>query len=137
LSFKIIAVSPMVALVPVRHRLARRKSVSLATLAAEPFVFLAQADEPQINLMFRRRCLAAGFDLNVVVEVQHTDALFSFVAAGFGVSCAPEFICRLNHPDVAHVELEPNFQSGIIAVWHPERVSATGRRFLETLPDVS
>jgi DNA-binding transcriptional LysR family regulator len=133
---RLVARSPMVALLSKQHRLARRRSLRLEELATDPFVFLTLAEEPQINLYFRRRCLAAGFDPQIAVEVQHADALLAFIAAGFGVSCAPGFIRRLQYEGVVAVPLTPVFHAGIVAVWHPERISATGRRFLEMLPEV-
>lgn len=135
LAFKVIAHAAMVAVLPARHRLAARGSIRLQDLAGEPFVFLGQADEPQIGALFRRRCNAAGFEPDVIMEVKHADELLAFVAAGFGVSCAPDLIERLRYRGVVTVKLRPVFHGGIIAVWHPERISAPGRRFLELLDE--
>lgn len=133
---KNVASSPMVAILPSKHPLSRRRTVQLSELARDPLVFLAQTDEPEIHRLFRAHCVSAGFDPEVAVEVQHTDTLLAFVAAGFGVSCAPGFICRLKHPGVVTVPLLPTIQAGIVAVWDAKRVSATGRLLITMLPEV-
>jgi DNA-binding transcriptional LysR family regulator len=127
----------LVALVPVRHRLAGRRWIRLEELAPEPIAFLAQAGEPQLNLLFRRRCLDAGFDPNIVMEIEHTDALLAFVAAGFAVSIVPDLIEALRFRGVTTVPLRPAVHGGIAVVWHPGLISAAGRQLLELLPKPS
>jgi DNA-binding transcriptional LysR family regulator len=137
LAHKVVATSPMVAVLPSKHPLARRRTVQLRELAREPLVFLAQVDEPEIHQRFRQHCVLAGFDPNFAIEVQHTDALLAFVAAGLGVSCVPGFIDRLRHRGVVTVPLSPTIQAGIIATWDEKRISATGRNFIAMLPDIA
>jgi DNA-binding transcriptional LysR family regulator len=135
LDFRVVTQSTTVTVLPAGHRLAGRRTLRLEDLASEPFVFLAQANEPHINAQFRRRCLSVGFEPNIVMEVQQTDALLAFVAAGLGVSCAPSLIQRLSYRGIVTVPLAPRIRAGMVAVWHPERLSATGHRFLELLSE--
>lgn len=128
-----IATSPLVALVAMNHPLARRTWLRLADLANQSFIFLTQSGEPRINMYFRRRCIEAGFDPDVVLEVEHTDALLAFVAEGLGISCVPRWIERLGFRGVRAIPLRPAVHGGICAVWHPALLSPIGRRFLDSL----
>lgn len=125
----------LVAVLPTRHRLASRRSIALSDLAEEPFVFLKRSGEPEISAMFRRRCAAAGFEPRIALEVEQSEALLAFVAAGFGVSCAPSLIERLAFRGTTTVAIRPAISTAISAVWHPDQLSAVGRRFLAVLRD--
>lgn len=129
----VVTRSPLVAVLPVRHALARRASVELAELATEPFIFLKAHSEPQLYEHFRALCARAGFEPRVVMEVEHSEALLSFVAAGIGVSCVPKLVERLRISGVTTVPLLPEVRGGISAVWRPERLAPPAARFLDVL----
>lgn len=135
LAAEVIDRAVLVAVLPAGHRLASRRSVALSDLAGEPFVFLKQSGEPEISAMFRRHCAQAGFEPRIAVEVEQTEALLAFVAAGFGVSCAPGVIRRLDYRGAITVPIRPAIRTAISAVWHPGQLSAVGRRFLAVLRD--
>lgn len=129
----VVTRAPLVAVLPVRHPLARRPSVELAELATEPFIFLKSQSEPQLYEHFRNLCARAGFEPRVVMEVEHSEALLSFVAAGIGVSCVPNLVERLKISGATTVRLVPEVRGGISAVWRPERLAPTAARFLDVL----
>jgi DNA-binding transcriptional LysR family regulator len=134
LAHRAICTSPLVALVSAKHRLANRRWIRLEDLAGEAFAFLAEAGEPRLNVLFRRRCQQAGFDPNIVLEVEHSDVLVAFVAAGYAVSYVPELVLELGMRGVVALPVRPQLHGGIVAVWNPALISAAGRRFLDTLP---
>jgi DNA-binding transcriptional LysR family regulator len=134
LAFRTVTRNPLVVLVSTRHRFAGRRSLRFDDLAPEPMVFLGQAGEPQLNALFRRRCLDAGFEPNIVMEVEHTDVLLGFVAAGFAISVVPDLVEGLRLRGVTTVPLTPALHGGIVAVWHPALLSAAGGTFLAGLP---
>jgi DNA-binding transcriptional LysR family regulator len=119
--------------VPTGHRLARRAEVPLGDLAGEKLIFLRQAAEPEIHAFFRRRCVEAGFNPDIVMEIDQLEALLALVAAGVGISCVPGFVRRIRFPGVKAVPLSPTIPAGISAVWDPRTLPATGLRFLELL----
>jgi DNA-binding transcriptional LysR family regulator len=129
----VVARAPLVAVLPSRHALARSTSLELGQLAAEKFIFLKQQSEPQIYEYFRAHCARAGFEPDVIVQVEHVEALLSFVAAGVGVSCVPGLVQRLPFRGVKTLPLRPEIQGGISAVWRPDGLSATAAHFLELL----
>ncbi len=133
LATEVIARAALVAVLPSRHALARRPKLELADLAGERFIFLKQQSEPQIYQHFLANCARAGFEPQVVMEVEHVEALLSFVAAGVGVSCVPSLVERLRFRGVKTVPLLPEIRGGISAVWRPEKLPATATRFLEAL----
>jgi DNA-binding transcriptional LysR family regulator len=125
--------SQLVALVSTGHPLATRKRVRLAELANERFVFLKAASEPQVRGFFQRHCRDAGYEPNIVLEIEQLEVLLAMVAAGVGVSCAPGFVQLLRFPGVVAVPLTPSIMAGISAVWDPATLSAAGQRFLTIL----
>jgi DNA-binding transcriptional LysR family regulator len=129
----VVARAPLVAVLPSRHRLARRAKLELAELAEEPFIFLKQQSEPQIYEYFQSMCARAGFQPRVVMQVEHSEALLSFVAAGVGVSCVPSLVERLRVSGVTTVPLLPEIRGGMSAVWRREGLSPPAARFLEVL----
>lgn len=133
LATEVVARARLVAVLPSRHALARRRSLELAELSGEPFIFLKQQSEPQIYEHFRAHCAKAGFEPRIVMEVEHSEALLSFVAAGVGVSCVPSLVEKLEMRGVTTRPLQPEIRGGISAVWRPEALSPPAARFLEVL----
>jgi len=133
LAAEVVARAPLVAVVSARHPLARRDHVELAELADQPFIFLKRQSEPQIYEHFRSLCARAGFEPRVVMEVEHSEALLSFIAVGVGVSCVPNLVEKLRVKGVATVPLRPEIRGGISAVHDPQRVTPPLARFLDVL----
>jgi len=70
--------------VPRNHQLARRKSVRIEELAAEPFVVL----QPSYGLrqVGDRLCHRAGFQPNIVCETTELTTVIALIAAGIGIA---------------------------------------------------
>lgn len=77
-------IEPLACLLPPSHRLARRRSVSIADLAGEPFVSFD--GEVEIRRVVDRLFAQAGLQPNHVLEATTAPTLCEFVAAGLGVS---------------------------------------------------
>jgi LysR family transcriptional regulator, hydrogen peroxide-inducible genes activator len=79
---------PMYAALPPKHELAKRRSLSLKDLGAEPFLLLRDGH------CFREKTLAAcdraRLHPQIVFESGQFSSLLSMVAAGMGVSIVPE-----------------------------------------------
>jgi len=130
LASELIEKAPLVVLLSSTNQLARRKQLQLSHLAAEKIIFLRQASEPEIRTRFRKRCLEAGFEPNVVMEVDQLEALLAFVAAGVGVSVVPSLVRRLPFAGVSIRPLSGGIEGGISMVWNPARLTPTARQFL-------
>jgi DNA-binding transcriptional LysR family regulator len=80
---------PLVAVLPRNHRLAKKKRLSIADMADEPFI-MGDRDRWQIFLpMVEAFCSSVGFAPKISVEANEGAAIFRLVAAGQGVSIYP------------------------------------------------
>jgi DNA-binding transcriptional LysR family regulator len=81
---------PFVALVPKAHPAARQRSLSLAKLADEPFVFYkGRARDTALAA-----CRAAGFEPRIACESSELETIRSLVAAGLGIAILPRLATR-------------------------------------------
>lgn len=80
---------PFVACLPVGHRLARRRSVALASLSGEPFVLFSRSASPDYHERILAICAQAGFRPEVRHEVRHWLSVVSLVSQGLGVALVP------------------------------------------------
>lgn len=72
--------------VPSGHRLARRKTVKVAELADEDFVFLPAHPSSNLRETAMRLCLDAGFSPRIVQEAPDSQSIGALVGAGLGVT---------------------------------------------------
>ena len=105
---------PFVAVLPQSHRLAKGSgAMSPGALQDEPFVLFS----PRIaRLAFERTlavCTAGGFTPNIALEAPQWVTIVSLVAAGMGVSVAPESVARLNIPGAVFRRLRSRGSSSI------------------------
>ncbi|TGV02397.1 LysR family transcriptional regulator, partial [Mesorhizobium sp. M00.F.Ca.ET.186.01.1.1] len=76
--------------VPPNHPLAGKKEVDLAELADQPFILLKEGQG--FRTISLRLCEQAGFRPRIVFESTNIQTVQSLVAAGMGLSFAPEMI---------------------------------------------
>jgi DNA-binding transcriptional LysR family regulator len=127
----------LVAVVPSRHALAKRRTVAMRDLVREPQIMLGEASEPKIRAALRRRFAELGVEANVVLEVAQIETLLAFVAAGLGVALVPGFVRKLRFAGTAVVPVRPVIPCGISAVWNPETLPPAGRKFLAVLRETA
>jgi DNA-binding transcriptional LysR family regulator len=91
---------PFVAVLPARHALAEKPSISPAALKDEPFILFAR----KMGVLAYDRtvacCEAAGFRPNFVQDAPQWTTVLRLIAAGLGVSLAPACVARLATPGV-------------------------------------
>ena len=102
---------PLVAVVPLGHRLARRARLLLAELKDEEFVFL-RLDSSAFALRLFDACVGSGFAPRIVQQVVEIPAVLNLVAAGLGVSLVPASLARLRQDAVAVCRLGPKLPAG-------------------------
>jgi len=122
-----VADQEMALIVPVGHRLAKRKSVALRDVAGEPFVSFKSGHA------FRQftddLCAAAGFSPTVSFEGDDSSSVPSFVAAGFGVAIVPPESASFSGVVSLRIS-EPTACRAIGIAWVQERyLSASARAF--------
>jgi DNA-binding transcriptional LysR family regulator len=79
--------------VPSKHRLALRRSVRIASLKSEGFVFYRLADSA-FALHLHAICVQQGFAPRIVQEVVEAFSVLSLVSAGLGIGFVPETLGR-------------------------------------------
>ncbi|MFM1655572.1 LysR family transcriptional regulator [Brevibacillus sp. B_LB10_24] len=122
---------------PPQHQWAQREELDAAELAREPFILLKQGQG------FRQICLniceEAGFWPNVVFESSNIQTVQSLVAAGMGVSFAPEMITRsvwsTQPPRYVRLRTRPT-RTLIIAYRKDRHLSQPARAFIEQVHKV-
>jgi DNA-binding transcriptional LysR family regulator len=95
LAVHVIRRESLVAVLPSDHPAARRRSVRLADLAAEPFVSYPSHFRSVVHDAVEMACGKAGFSSIIVQKVSETATLVSFVAAGIGVALVPASVQHL------------------------------------------
>ena len=92
LAHEIIWRLPVKVVLPQRHPLARRRSLDLADLRNEEFVFCTRESRPEFYDEFFHRCANAGFHPRIVKEVGgYPTNMLGLIALGTGVSVLPHF----------------------------------------------
>ncbi|MCK9249956.1 MAG: LysR family transcriptional regulator [Solirubrobacteraceae bacterium] len=98
-----VARQPLVAVVPPGHRLARRRRLGLADVAAEPLVAFRRG--ATIRTQLEARAAEDGLTLRVAFEAGDGPRARALVAAGLGVAVLPEGDATIPGPDVVVVPL--------------------------------
>jgi DNA-binding transcriptional LysR family regulator len=124
---KVIASEPLALGVRRDHPLARRKTVTLATLRDEPMITLTR--ESGLRAVLENACREAGFSPRIAVEAGELRGLAELAAEGLGVAIAPR--SAFDAADVAIVRLiRPALQRRTALAWDPEATSPAGRAFV-------
>lgn len=107
--------------------------INLATLAEEDFLLRpARADGGFYEQVFGL-CAEAGFTPRVVQEIQDTATAFGLVAAGLGVTIAPESLQAIRVPDIVwrDIDLQEAAESEVLLVHKNSTSSVLRDHFIE------
>jgi DNA-binding transcriptional LysR family regulator len=121
---------PLVAALPLGHRLARSKRLSVAALADERFIVPVRARGPGVHDQVLALCREAGFSPRVVQEGTQLDML-AFVASGAGVALVPASNRRLRRAGIAYRPLHERPVTRLEMTWRKDATSPVLHRFLE------
>lgn len=101
-----VADDPLVVLLPPSHRLAARRALTLADVAGEPFVALADGNALQTHIEDQAR--AAGHALDVRIRMKTFEGLCGLVGHGIGVGVVPRTIARRHRRTTGAVSVPLN-----------------------------
>ncbi|MEV4264957.1 LysR substrate-binding domain-containing protein [Kribbella sp. NPDC049584] len=133
LASRVVAEDSLVAVLPARHRLARRKRLRLAELADEPFVFYSRPSGPVVHDTIIGFCRAAGFTPRIQ-QAADVQTIVALVAAGLGVSLLISPTPPTNPDAVVYRELSDDLPPWPLSVaWSPDNRSPVLERFLELI----
>lgn len=94
---------PLVAVLPPRHRLARRRAVRLDELADEEWVAAKQPND--FRTLFDGLCAATGFEPRIAVETSDPGVGLTLARAGIGVLLTPALALRAD-PTIAALPIQ-------------------------------
>lgn len=97
---RFLARDPYRIVLPIGHRLARRREVALADLAGERFNGPSLETSQRYRSMLERLCTEAGFTPDIAYVVQDVTVGRAFVAAGVCVGLMSELAIHEPRPDV-------------------------------------
>jgi len=103
---KRLADEPMVVALPASHPLAKRETLPLVLLAAEPFILFPRLVGLSLFDDVVLACRKAGFELTVAQEAPQISSVVNLVAAELGVSIVPESIAQIKLDGVAYRPIE-------------------------------
>lgn len=92
-------------LLPTRHPLAGRETLSVSDLRGENFLLLKE--EPEMWQLTIDLCREAGFDPRIVLDCARFDTILDMVTMGMGIAVVSERFTKL--PPKAPVDREPPF----------------------------
>ena len=129
LAREVVATDELMAVVPQGHELAAREAISLAGLAAEPFILLERGSDNEISPLFE----TAGLSLTVCLSTWDDYAIMSMVENGLGVSILPNLILTRCPYRIERRPLDPPVTRDLAAVYRPGLLSTPARAFLDCL----
>ena len=121
---------PMLAVLPEDHPLAEKEVVSLAALAAEPFILLEEGNYYEPLEAFR----SIGIAPNIKYTIHDDYAIMTMVEAGLGVSILAELILHRTNYQIALRPTNP-MVSRTIAIGYKDEASLpmASKRFINCL----
>jgi DNA-binding transcriptional LysR family regulator len=130
LQFSLFLSEPLVAILPVKHTLARTRNVALKRLHSDPFVFFPKRLGPAFHDRLIQACIDAGFTPNIAQEATQWQTVVSFVEAGMGVSIAPQSVSKFRVAGIVYRPLV-RLQTSVYASWREQALAPAAEIFLK------
>ncbi|MGO1182290.1 MAG: LysR substrate-binding domain-containing protein [Micrococcaceae bacterium] len=128
--------SPLVAVLPLNHRLAGSTApVSIAELAQDDVVSYPQGSS--VSSVVAELSRQAGFRLRIVQEATETSTLIALVSAGLGVAFVPGSASLPLHSSIALRPLSEDVTLGLGTAWKTGTTSPLLQSFLRLAREAS
>ncbi|KAK97539.1 LysR family transcriptional regulator [Bordetella holmesii] len=115
---RVLMEEPLVAVLPAAHPLAERSRLSIAELAAQPFVLYPARPRPNYADHVLGLFRAAGHQPTVIQEANELQTALGLVVAGLGLTLVPTSVQRSNRSDIVCLPVDtPAFSSPVILSW--------------------
>jgi DNA-binding transcriptional LysR family regulator len=96
---------PLCAVVPARHRLARRKHIAMKDLEGESLITYPPVEGVYLHGLIAGVLHTTGVTVATTQHVTQTHSIIALVGAGLGVALVPHSAARVKYPDVAFVPI--------------------------------
>ena len=137
LTVRRIVREPLVAVLPERHPLARRRSLPLRALRGERLILFPRSHAPGYYDALVAICRQAGLEPTIVQETRRLHTALSLVATGRGVSLMPKCVGRLGRRGVVCRALRspvPDTEMGV--AYNPANPSRLLRALVAVIDEV-
>jgi DNA-binding transcriptional LysR family regulator len=125
---------PVVAVMPVDHRFASRKQISLKELRGERFISSPEEDLPGRDRWITQLCRRAGFRPQFVQEAASVSNMFTLVGSEGAVTLVPAYLKSFPVAGVAMVQLsDAKANWDFLVVWQRGRTAQSLRALLDAL----
>jgi DNA-binding transcriptional LysR family regulator len=122
--FELLSTEPMVVVVPKRHLLARRKSVSLRELEHEPFVLYPRSSRFGLSDAIVAACETEGFSPVVVQHAPQISSTINLVASSLGITIVPQCMRQSRTDAVRYVSLRDTSLKATLGIVYRARSTA-------------
>ncbi|MDN5727420.1 MAG: LysR family transcriptional regulator [Propionibacteriales bacterium] len=123
---------PTVLLVGSAHRLAKRRQVSMDSLADEDWI--VRANEHPVAEVLQRSCNAAGYAPKIAFQANDYQEAQAMVSVGLGIALAPQSAVVNQHPGVRVVHLGDSVPSRrVVLAQRHDRVRAPAEIAFQSL----
>jgi DNA-binding transcriptional LysR family regulator len=106
LEFRFLFHETVVVAMPTRHRLARRRRISILDLADEPLIVPDRRSRPHSHDVTIGLFAEAGLQPRIAQLAEEKQTIVNFVAAELGVALVPRWTSRLATPGVRYIPLD-------------------------------
>lgn len=124
---------PLVAVLPVSHRLGGARSIALADLADDPWIMFPRDNSTAIFDRIMATCERAGFVPRVVQEAGPVSVRLGLVASGFGVHLVHKAWEIMRHPGIVYVPVHPTATIAHACYWRKGDANPILRTFLDVV----
>jgi len=135
IEFEVLRTQPLWVAMTTRHTFARRKSVPLEKLAAEPLVILRRKDYPEFYRFLERLFAPIQAKPRIVVESDSASSLITEVLAGRGVALASPNFKLVAGKRLLYRPLTGTTETGSVGIARATNgdVTPAGEKFYEIL----
>ncbi len=135
---EVIFREPLMVALPTTHPLAKRRQLSLSSLADQPFILFPRVLAPGLYDPIIHLCQQANFSPLVVQEATQMQTIVSLVAAEIGIAIVPASLQHLQRTGVVYRAIrESTPEVEIALLWQPTNRSPSLERFLAIVRQVT
>lgn len=125
---------PLVVVMPVDHELAKKSVISLAELCHFPFIACPRYERTSFQNVIIERCHEAGYEPQVLHEVNGKTLMYELIAHGIGISVVPRSSSQGHREGVVYRPLAETLRPfDVGAVWRQEDQDPLRKVFVDTV----
>lgn len=132
LSSRSVLKEPLVAALPLTHRLASQQHLSIQAMQTELFVLFPRAMATQLYDQIISLCHQGDFSPKVVQQAAQMQTILSLVAAEIGVAIVPASLQNLQRRGVCFIPFQESTpKAEVCVVWKQNQMTPTIETFLQ------